>query len=387
MVFRRSGPSPVVPNRRAAAVALLTLLVLGQGTAACGGGESPAATSGDIQELDVSFTSGPTTLYGTLLLPNVAPGARIPGAVILSGSGPTERKGNSTIGGAFNTNRNIANALGGLGVASLRFDKLGSGRTGLAGLTDPATIDFGLFVDEAQAALALLRARPEVDPARTFLLGHSEGALITLVLADRLPPAEQPAALVLAAPPSFRYMDIIRRQVGGQAAAAAQAGQLPQAQADAILADLDRIISSVRETGAAPTTIATPQFQPLFNPANIRFLVDVDRYDPRDLAAALPPAMPVLILRGQKDQQVSAEDVERIAVGLRQANNHAFEVDQPANVNHVFKEVPGVPNPAVDYANPDLPFSREAVAHLAAFLARHLGVTEPAGEAPPSLQG
>jgi len=376
MVCQMPGLSPVVADRRAAAVALLTLLVLGQGTMACGDGESPAATGGGIRELDISFTSGPGTLYGTLLLPNVAPDARVPASVILSGSGPTDRDGNSAIaGGTFNTNRNFARALAGLGVASLRFDKLGSGRTGLAGLTDPTAIDFSLFVDEAQAALAFLRARPEIDPARTFLLGHSEGGLIALVLANRLPPAEQPAALVLAAPPGFRYMDIIRRQVGGQVAAGVRAGQLPQAQADAMLTDLERIIAAIRETGAAPATIATPEFQPLFNPATIRFLAEADRYDPHDLAAALPPAMPVLTLRGQKDQQVSAEDVERIAEGLHQAGNTAFEVDEPANVDHVFKEVPGVPNPAVDYANPALPFSREAVARLAAFLAKRLGVT------------
>ncbi|MBI2760232.1 MAG: alpha/beta hydrolase, partial [Chloroflexi bacterium] len=42
------------------------------------------------------------------------------------------------------------------------------------------------------------------------------------------------------------------------------------------------------------------------------------------------------------------------------------------NANHVFKEVPGNPNPAVDYTNPALPFSREAVDRLSAFVREHV---------------
>jgi fermentation-respiration switch protein FrsA (DUF1100 family) len=109
----------------------------------------------------------------------------------------------------------------------------------------------------------------------------------------------------------------------------------------------------------------------VFSPTVARFLTEADALDPRTLAEALSD-LPVLLLRGGKDQQVSAEDVERIEAGLRDAGNTRRRTCQPANANHVFKDVPGVPNPALDYGNPDLPFSPEAVACLTAFLREYL---------------
>src|SRR5262249_42624626 len=121
----------------------------------------------------------------------------------------------------------------------------------------------------------------------------------------------------------------------------------------------------------APLQMALQQ---LFNPTTARFLAQADAYDPRALAASLPPTLPALVLRGEKDQQVSAADVRQLAVGFEAAGNAGSVVHELPDVAHVFKVVPGAPNPAVDYCNPDLPFSPEAAVDLTDFVSRYLGV-------------
>jgi alpha-beta hydrolase superfamily lysophospholipase len=356
-------------TRNLVAPAIL-LSVLAAASGEVGGQDSSMTAAGAAREQEVTFTSDGDTIAGSLLLPGVGE-PPWPAAVILSGSGPTDRNGNSAlVPGSFDTNRNFAEALAALGVASLRYDKLGTGATGLAG-RDPSQIGVDVFLDEAQAAYAYLRGRPEIDPDRVFFLGHSEGALLAMAVATRLPADQRPRLLVLAAPTGFRYLDVIRRQIGEQYAAAVAAGQVPQSEADATLAELDRLIAGLRQDGMLPSTIESAPLRMVFSPTVARFLTEADALDPRTLAEALSD-LPVLLLRGGKDQQVSAEDVERIEAGLRDAGNTRRRTCQPANANHVFKDVPGVPNPALDYGNPDLPFSPEAVACLTAFLREYL---------------
>jgi alpha-beta hydrolase superfamily lysophospholipase len=320
-------------------------------------------------ERETSFTSGADTLYGSLIVPSHGPG-RIPGALIISGSGPTDRNGNNVLlPGEVNSNLNFARALANLGVASLRYDKLGTGATGLASYAGHLQdIDFDVFVDEARAAYEHLGRQPDVDPRRLIVLGHSEGGLIALLLATQVRGANAPRGLVLAAPLGAPYLDTIRRQLTEQYAAAQQAGAVTPGQAAAALAELDAVIAHLQETGEVPDAIATPALRVIFSRANQRFLAQVGAYDPAALAASLPPTLPVLIMRGTKDQQVSLGDVQHLFSGFLEAGNARTRLVQIPNADHVFKDVPGVPNAAVDYVNPALPFSAEAVQQLAAFV-------------------
>ncbi len=327
------------------------------------------AASPATRAQEVTFTSGADTIYGTLLLPETSQGRKLPAAVILAGSGPTDRDGNSkVIPGPVNTLRDFADALASQGVASLRYDKLGSGKTGRASITNPAAIGFDLFVAEAQAAYAFLRARPEMDPRRVIFLGHSEGGLIALVIADRLKgSSDAPEALVLAAPPGFPYLETIQRQVTDQYAQAQQAGKVTKEQADAALMELSQVIASLKQTGKVPAEITTPALKQSFNPTNEKFLAEAEMYDPRQIAATLPPTLPVLVLHGTKDQQVSTADVQNLMQGFQAAGNARAMLAELPDVDHVFKEVPGTPNPATDYGNPALHFSAEATARLVTF--------------------
>lgn len=335
------------------------------GTAPVASGAAPAAKV----ERDITFTSGADTIYGTFLLPESGGGQKLPGVVILAGSGPTDRDGNSRlVPGRIDTLRFFADTLAGQGIASLRYDKFGSGKTGLASHGSAAEIGFDLFVDEARAAYAFLRAQPEIDPRRTILLGQSEGGLIALVVTDRLKGGgDVPAALVLAAPLGSPYLETIQRQITEQYTQAQQAGQVTKQEADAALMELSRIIAGLKQSGKLPPEITTPALKQVFSPMNEKFLAEVETYDPRQVAARLPATLPVLILHGVKDQQVSTADVQNVLQGFQAAGNTKAMLAELPDVDHVFKEVPGTPNPATDYTNPALHFSSEAATRLLAF--------------------
>jgi acetyl esterase/lipase len=224
-------------------------------------------------------------------------------------------------------------------------------------------------VDEAQSAYAYLRSRPEIDPQHVMILGHSEGGLIALIIANQLKGTpDQPAALVLAAPLGSPYLETIQRQFTSQYRAAQAAGAVSQADADAAINELNAIIRSLVETQHLPATVTTPSLQQIFNPYNEKFLAQVAPWDPKQLAASLPPTLPALILHGTKDVQVSSDEVNRVYSGFQMAGNASAAFFDLANVDHVFKEIPGDPNPAVEYIDPTLPFSHEAVDRLNTFV-------------------
>src|SRR5450432_786081 len=122
-------------------------------------------------ETEVMFTSGEDTLFGTLLIPAGAK-SPMPAALLLSGSGPTDRDGNTPlIPGKIDSQKNFARVLASAGVASLRYDKLASGKTGIGSYaTRIDAIGFELYVQEAISGFNLLKSRVEVDPTRIAIL-------------------------------------------------------------------------------------------------------------------------------------------------------------------------------------------------------------------------
>ena len=181
----------------------LVLAVAGLGLAsACGQGSavgsSPMAASQRWVDQPVSFEAGGLTVYATYRRPAArAAGATgnssVPSVLLIAGSGPTDRNGNSPLlPGLVNTLEVIADWLSADGVASLRYDKLGSGRTGLGPYASrPGAIGIGPFEQEAAAGLRFLARQPGVDRDRLAVIGHSEGALFALLLATGAPRAAQ----------------------------------------------------------------------------------------------------------------------------------------------------------------------------------------------------
>lgn len=339
---------------------------------------SPIANKA-FTDAGITFTSGADPIYGSFMhaKAEAAPG---PAALIISGSGPTDRNGNNAQLTSMNTNLNLADTLASNGIASLRYDKLGSGETGVGTHADGKGIDYNLFLKEAQDAAAFLRSQPDVDPGKLILVGHSEGALFALVLAQQMTSAgTPPAAVILVSPLSVRYLDILTEQLTPQFDQAVASGQMTKEQADAGKKELATIIKSLRETGTLPSGPIPPELQTLFNPGSAAFLAQIDKVDPGEVARQLPATLPVLVLHGDKDQQVTSTQVAHLMSGFKQAANQNATLVELSNTNHLLKVIAGKPNAAVDYANPDLPFSPDAVKEIDAFLRDHGLANEHAG--------
>jgi dienelactone hydrolase len=127
-----------------------------------------------------------------LVIPAHQKGKRVPGVIIVAGSGPTDRNGNQ-LGGEFTTNlySQLADQLAQQGIASLRYDQRAVGasssfpRPQNPNQPTPAEIkalqdffDWDNYVGDARDTLRELQQQPEIDPARTALIGHSEGSNI-----------------------------------------------------------------------------------------------------------------------------------------------------------------------------------------------------------------
>ena len=339
---------------------------------------SPIANSA-FTDADITFQSGGDTIYGSFMHAKTE-NTNGPAALIISGSGPTDRNGNNTQLTSMNTNLNLADALASNGIASLRYDKLGSGKTGVGTHLDGKGIDYNLFLKEAQDAAAFLLSQSDVDPGKLILVGHSEGALFALVLAQQMTAAgTPPAGLILVSPLSIRYLDILTEQLTPQFDQAVTAGQMTKEQADAGKKDLAAIVKSLRETGTLPSGTVPAELETLFNPSSAAFLAQIDKVDPGEIAQHLPSTLPVLVLHGEKDQQVTATQVTHLMSGFEQAGNKNATVVTLPNANHLLKIVTGTPNAAVDYANPDLPFSPDAVKAIDTFLHDHGLANESTG--------
>jgi len=326
--------------------------------AACGlgGGSSGGSAASSWVDQPVSFPASGMTVYGTYRHPT-GKMAAIPAALIIAGSGPTDRNGNSpAIGGQVGTLEALAGWLSAASVASLRYDKLGTGQTGLGPYaSDPSSIGIGVFEQEAAAALGFLARQPGVDRARLSVYGHSEGALYALLLATgaagQAPPVH---ALGLLEPLGVRYLDLLSHQIDARLATQQRAGQLTAAQVAQVRATLSDAIKTLRMAGTVPAGLPDG-LSTVLSPATARYLAEADRYDPANLAARLRQGMPVLVSCSDADIQVSCADVDHLAVGLARA---AADTDQArlTGVDHVLKEDSSAT--AAYYGKP-LPFSSQ----------------------------
>ena len=247
------------------------------------------------------------TLAGTLTLPKGANGP-VAAVVTITGSGLQDRDEAISLVKGYRLFRQIADTLGRNGIAVLRMDDRGFGRSG----GSVATATSADFADDIRAGLAYLRTRREIDPRRLGLVGHSEGGLIAPMVA-----ASDSAlrAIVLMAGPSQGGREILEYQARY---AVEHDTSLKVPQRDSALTAARASIDSA--TRASPW---------------LRFFVS---YDP--LATAGHVKVPTLILQGATDRQVTAEQAEQLAAAIRAAGNARVTVRVFPEANHLFVQDP-----------------------------------------------
>lgn len=313
------------PRKRTVGI-MVGAALLALGTGAAGAGAPPAES-----EIKAEVPSGP--LAGTLHMPTIGEASAV--VVIIPGSGPTNRDGNSPLGIAASTYRMLAEALGAQGVASVRVDKRGMfGSVGQFGDANAVKM-----ADYAGDALAWAKRAAEASGKPcAWIAGHSEGGLTALIAAQQDDPAV--CGFVLISSLGRRTADVLRDQLMSNPA---NWGVLP----DALSA-----IAKLEKGEHVDVSKFHPALQRLFAPVIQDFLIDQMSYDPAELIAKV--GKPVLILQGDNDIQIKEIDAQRLA----DAQPAAKLVILP-NVNHVLKVVAkgDIAANFASYADPNLPLA------------------------------
>lgn len=309
-----------------------------------------------MADFEITFTTGDITLHGSLRLPAGADAdSPAPAVLLLAGSGPTDRNGDSALlPGSIGTLEFLADLLEQHGFASLRYDKLGSGTTGLGPyeLEDIGDLGFSVFTESADAALTFLAGRAAVDPERVYVVGHSEGALIALALADS---GANVAGVGLLEPLAVRLLDLLTTQIDSQLTAVVGAGQLPVELADELRVALAGAVESLRTDATLTDDLPDPLRAAGLVPANARALAEEDALDPRELAGRLPAGLPVVTSCSAKDIQLISSDVDALDAALAHT---ALTSVRMTTANHVLKEIGDAASTGADYIEP-LPWSTE----------------------------
>ncbi len=288
---------------------------------------------------EVSLPSQPGPLAGTLL----DAGAAAPAALIIAGSGPTDRDGNSPLGITASTYRLIAEGLAGEGITTLRYDKRGVAASAGATVSE-ADLRFDTMVEDARAWAGLLLE--QTGQTCVWLIGHSEGALI---------------AQAVAAEDQTGICGLVLLSGAGRPAAVVLREQLRATTPEPYLSEA---ITVIDELDAGRTVDCPPILVALCRPSVQSYVISWFDMDPVALTAA--QELPTLVLQGTTDIQTSVEDARALA-----AARSGIELVLMEGVNHLLKVAPEdrAANIAT-YSNPDLPLADGVVDQVAGFIRR-----------------
>lgn len=258
------------------------------------------------------------TLAGTLLLPKT--GTRpYPVVITITGSGQQTRDEPVPIPGLekYRLMRQVAETLASRGIAVLRVDDRGVGKsTGLDTLKTATTSD---YADDVRAQVAYLRSRPEIDGNRIALVGHSEGGIIAPMVASADP---RIAAIVIMAgtarPGESISMDQIKEVLDQQTGLTPEEKKKKLDEHQAML----RAVVTGGDVSRYPKEITYPWIKEFLS------------YDP--LPTIRKVRQPVLILQGEIDRQVTAEQARMLEQAARAAGNKDVTVRLWPNLNHLF---------------------------------------------------
>ena len=261
--------------------------------------------------IDSSFVETPITLktatgdiFGTITTPKNF--TRIPVALIIAGSGPTDRNGNNN----FMKNdglKQLAYALSAENIASLRFDKRGIGESAKAAPKEE-DLRFDDYVNDVKEWIEVLKKDKRFNSV--IVIGHSEGSLIGMIAAKN-------ADKYISIAGAGETADLILRK---------QLVTLPEELRDQSFSILDSL-----KKGQLYQEV-NPQLNMVFRKSVQPYMISWFKYDPQILIKELK--IPVLIIQGTADLQVKLEDANLLAKA-----NPAAKLSIIEGMNHVLKIV------------------------------------------------
>jgi len=269
-------------------------------------------------------------------------GAGAPVVLIIPGSGPTDRDGNSALGPKPATLRQIADGLAKRGISSVRIDKRGMFGSKQA-VVDGNHVTIADYVADVRNWITVIRGKTRIRCV--WLAGHSEGGLVALAAVQG---QANICGLILLSTPGRPLGEVLRGQLHA----------MPSAQT--VLPQIDGAIDTFEAGRHVDVQTLHPGLRQLFHPAVQDFMIDLFHHDPAALLRAYH--RPVLIIQGAADRKVSAtEDLPL----LKAADLEAKVVLLP-NVIHPLADL-GVA-PAADGS---LPLDGAVVTDIAEFVLKH----------------
>lgn len=300
---------------------------------------SNAPVRASIVEDSTVLVTPTAKIFGTIELP--AGRDPVPVVLIIAGSGPTDRNGNSRmLPGSNNSLKMVADGLAARGIASLRYDKRAIGQSVVPGMKEE-DLRFTNYVDDAADWIRQLRKDPRFSTIT--VAGHSEGSLIGMIAA-REAGADGYISLEGA---GRNAKDIILEQLA--------------AQAQPSVVELARSLMEKVERGEKVDSVM-PGLSALFRPSVQPYLASWFKLTPAAEIAKLK--VPVMIVQGTHDIQTSLEDSKQLAAAMPSARVLTVE-----GMNHVLKNTPaGRLEQMPSYSDPTIPVVPQLLDEMASFV-------------------
>lgn len=237
--------------------------------------------------------------------------------LIVAGSGPTDRNGNSGLNLNTYCYKMLSDALVERGLAVMRYDKRAIGLSYVDAATIPQLV-FTNFVDDAARCVEYLRSE---GFSRIVVAGHSEGGAIALHLALR--DEVQVDDIVLLSAAGYPMDTILMQQLSAQL--------VPQYMG--LMVSATNILQRIKRGDSVAAEDIPRELLALFHPTVQPFLCSSMAFDPRELMSRVK--QPALIISGGRDIQVSVDNAERlIEVAAQGCHRHL------PNMSHVLKDAP-----------------------------------------------
>ncbi|MFA5326595.1 MAG: alpha/beta hydrolase [Prolixibacteraceae bacterium] len=287
-------------------------------------------------EINIVLNTETGNINGTLMMPTAK--LPVPVALIIAGSGPTDRDGNNPMM-TNNSLKMLATGLANQGIASLRYDKRGIAASKDAG-SNEKDVRFEMYILDAVAWVKLLKndkSFNEVD-----VIGHSEGSLIGMI-ASRDANVDKFISLEGAGLPADK---VIREQLKNQP--------------PVVLAQSTPILDELVKGNAVENV--PPMLNALFRPSVQPYMISWFKYDPQTEIAKLKK--PVLIVQGTTDIQVSVADADSLHAAKPDAKLFVIQ-----GMNHILKNAdPDRMKNMLTYRDPNLPINEELVKTIGGFI-------------------
>lgn len=287
------------------------------------------------KESDLTLKINSEEIFGTLTTPNLS--QKYPVALLISGSGPTDRNGNNVIM-KNNSLKMLSEVLAKNGIASLRFDKRGIGAS-KASAKSEESLRFENYIDDVKSWVDLLKKDNRFS--KIIIIGHSEGSLIGMIASGK---ADKFISIAGAGDSADK---LIKTQIASKSNKQVEDLTFP-------------IIDSLKNGNTVKKV--DPILNSLFRASIQPYLISWFKYNPQAEIKKLN--IPVLIVQGNNDLQVTVKDAESLAQSNKKAE--LLIVDK---MNHIMKIVDGdMQANMASYNNEALPISEVMTNKIVSFI-------------------